>query len=324
MKHKVSLIITTRNESQSMLDATITGLLRTAGEYEIEILVIDDASKVPVASKEEEVLLLRNPGPNGVVSSRRYGASVASGDVLLWTDAHMTFAPDWLDRMMANVDSGALLCPTTWNYELTRCLCSGANIEWWTTRDYEKGHSPGFTLKYRERHPGPGAVEVPMIAGACYMILRDSYYKLGGFSPLLREHGVGDQDISIRAWMAGVGVKCVTDAKVGHLFRSKLPTPVTWDDHEFNQLVTVKTVFEEATVEAFEVFFEPFRPEVLRRLDAADWRGWRKVVQSHRQIGDEEFFRRIEPSGQSSPKEGQRQPGKAIAARRSGSISPRR
>ena len=55
------------------------------------------------------VNLIRNPEPIGVSRARRLGASVATGSVLVWLDAHMSFAPDWLDRMLEHVDSGDLL-----------------------------------------------------------------------------------------------------------------------------------------------------------------------------------------------------------------------
>jgi GT2 family glycosyltransferase len=91
-----------------------------------------------------------------------------------------------------------------------------------------------FILHHRTSRPLQDAVEVPMIIGSCYMMSRSSYDKVGGFCPLFRGWGADDVDISIRAWMSGLGVKCITNAAVGHLYRSKFPYHVEYDHLEFN------------------------------------------------------------------------------------------
>src|SRR5438093_8742160 len=47
---------------------------------------------------------------------------------LVWTDAHMRFAPDWLGHMLAHVDSGALLCAAWRSEEHTSELQSLTNL----------------------------------------------------------------------------------------------------------------------------------------------------------------------------------------------------
>jgi GT2 family glycosyltransferase len=293
--YMISFLITARNESQSVLNTTIVGLLETTAQHPREIIVIDDGSDVPVAFMDPEVRLIRNDEPIGVSRSRRFAASLASGDVLVWLDAHMTFAPDWLDHMLKYVDSGALLCSAFWDYELSTCHCWGADFLWCGERNYWQGRYPGFELRHRTQFPGPGAVEVSMIVGACYMTLRSSYEEFGGCSPLFRVYGVDEQDLSARAWMAGRGVKCVTRAKVGHLSRSAFPYPVHFEHLEFNQLAMVRTLFEQQTVELLERYFKPF-PEVVEQwINQTDFSGFREQVQSRRRMSDEEFFRRFAP-----------------------------
>src|SRR5690349_13203146 len=94
---KISLIVTARDESHDVLSATVDGLVETSAGYPSEIIVVDDGSLVPVALAQPEVQVLRNMQALGVQQARRCGASLATGDVLVWVDAHMKFAPDWLD-----------------------------------------------------------------------------------------------------------------------------------------------------------------------------------------------------------------------------------
>ena len=295
MSHKISYLITARNESQSVLSRTIYSLLETTAQHPREIVVIDDGSDVPVTKSWPEVHVIRNSQPIGVSQSRGYAASVASGDALVWLDAHMRFAPDWLDHMLNYIDSGALLCSAFWDYELSTCHCWGADYRWCGERNYWEGCCPGFELRHRTKFPGHGAVEVPMIVGACYMTLRSSYERFGGCSPLFRVYGADDIDISARAWIAGLGVRCVTRAKVGHLSRSAFPYPVNFEHFEYNQLAMVRTIFEDQTVDALEQYFKPF-PEVVERwLNQTDFSTFRKKVQSRRRMSDNEFFRRFAP-----------------------------
>lgn len=295
MQRRISFIIAARDESPPVLQTTIDGLLATSSGHDREIIVVDDGSADPVNLVGEEILVLRNAKPVGVAQSRRYGASMATGDILVNTDAHMSFAPDWLEQMLAHVDSGALLCAAWWDYELTRPLCWGADFVWYAERDNKTGRIPGFGFRHRTQFPGDGAVEVPMVIGACYMTLRESYEKFGGFSPFFRIWGMQEPDISLRAWITGVGTKCVTGAKVGHLSRSRFLYPVSWPDIEFNQIVMVRTVFDEPTAQAIERMLQPQSAQVQEWLAQADFRERRKQIQSRRKISDEDFLRRFVP-----------------------------
>lgn len=288
-------MVITRDEPEAILESTVDGLLATSASYSREILVVDDASRAPVHLPRPDVRVVRHPVSIGVARSRRHGGYLATGDVLVWMDAHMSFAPDWLDPMMAHVDSGALLCAAWWNYELSRPVCWGADFVWCGERNYAMHRSPGFGFRHRTEFPGDGAVEVPMWIGACYMTLRESYEKLGGFSPFSRVWGKSEQDMCARAWIMALGVKCVTGARVGHLTRSKFPYPVKWADIEFNQVAMIRTVFEEPVAQKLEEIMEPLPAEVHTWLSRVDFHEWRRLIQARRRIGDAEFFRRFVP-----------------------------
>ncbi len=295
MAPTVSLVITTRDETTAVLGSTLDALLDTSTPYSREIIIVDDGSPTPVSLAHPDVLILRHDTSVGVPQSRRHGLSVARGDVLVWMDAHMSFTPDWLDHMLAHVECGALLCAAWWDYELTRPLCWGADFIWRRERNYAAGYCPGFDLRHRTVRPAEDAIEVPMVIGACYMMLRESYEKIGGFSPFFRVWGKADQDISIRSWIAGVGVKCVTGARVGHLSRKRFPYPVRWEDIEFNQLALIKAAFEDQNVRKLEELLQPIPADVRTWLAETDFTAWRNLVQSNRRMSDAEFFRRFVP-----------------------------
>jgi glycosyltransferase involved in cell wall biosynthesis len=293
MQPAISFVVTAREEPRGMLEATLDGLLGTSTGYDREIILIDDASSEAIAVERPYLRVVRSPCSKGVAQSRRLGASLASGEILVFTDAHISFAPDWLEHMLAYVDSGAMLCAAWWNYELTRPVCWGADFVWCSERDYAAGRSPGFALKHRTRFPGEGAVEVPMALGACYMVLRESYEAAGGFSPHFRIWGKSEQDISARMWISGMGVKCVTGARAGHFSRSRFPYPVRWHDIEFNQAAMIRTTFEPRVSERMEELMSPLPDDVREFLAAVDFKPWRDAIQSRRKMADAEFFQRF-------------------------------
>jgi hypothetical protein len=217
MTPAISFIVTAREETPAVLAATMDGLLKTSEGHEREIVLIDDASATPVEIERPGVRVVRNPVPIGVARSRCAGAEIASAPILGFCDAHMTFAPDWLAHMLAWVETGALLCAAWWNYELSKPVCWGSDFAWCGERDYKAGRAPGFVVRHRTKYPGEGAPEVPMALGACYVVLRHSYDRAGGFCPFFRTWGRSEQDISARMWLSGAGVRCVTAAHAGHM-----------------------------------------------------------------------------------------------------------
>ena len=298
---RVSFVIVARDEPPALLEMTVQGLLRTSADYAREIVVVDDGSFAPVFLDENpELRVVRNAAPIGTAKARRYGIAITHGDVLVTLDAHMQFAPDWLAKMLPHVDSGALLCASWWDYELTHPLCWGADFLWCGERNYAAGKSPGLAFQHRTQYPGVGSVEVPMLIGACYMMLRESYTRLGGFSPFFRTWGKLEQDLSLRAWLIGAGVRCVTSAHVGHFTRRRHPYPVGWADIEFNQVATVRTAFGEPVARAFEQLLQPLPSEVQAWLERVDFGAWRQWVQSQRRISDAEFLRRFLPNAPES------------------------
>lgn len=83
---------------------------------------------------------------------------------------------------------------------------------------------------------------------------------------------------------------------MGHLARKKFPYPVSCRDIEFNQIAMARTVFEAPVARAIEQYFEPLHADVQTWLDAADFREWRRLFRSRRQISDAEFLSRFVPN----------------------------
>jgi glycosyltransferase involved in cell wall biosynthesis len=292
-----SIIITARDEDPGMLKATLDGLRATTRGLPIEVIVVDDGSTSPIDSRAiGDARLLRHPTSRGVCESRRIAAQLAAGEVLIWLDAHMSFGKNWLPQLLVQAHTDRLVSSPFWSYDLKDCLCWGADFTWNAERNLASGRSPGFGVHHRVDPPHAAAVEVPMVIGACYAMHREAYSKLGGFCPHFKVWGIDEQDMSARAWMAGLTVVCATHAQVGHFSRKAFPYPVNFEHLEFNQLVMIRSLFDSHTAKQLEEPFQPMLPAVNTWLADLDLIPWRKSVQRRRKLSDREFFDRFVPS----------------------------
>jgi glycosyltransferase involved in cell wall biosynthesis len=92
----VSVVIITRNEGAE-LQATVTNILATLPRDQREVIVVDDSStddSTAFLRELPEVLVLPSAGL-GVARARNYGASRATGDVILFADAHVRAPARW-------------------------------------------------------------------------------------------------------------------------------------------------------------------------------------------------------------------------------------
>ena len=288
---QISFVVTSRNEPPHLLDATLRGLRRTCGAHRCQIIVVDDASEVPVASAMSGVTLLRNDGPRGVSSSRRRGCEAASGEVFIVLDAHLSFADDWLEALLDVIDERSVYCAASWDYELTAPRFFGANIRW------EPSPWRGLTFEPRRAEPAEAIVDVPMVLGACYAVTRSGYDALGGFSPVFRLWGCDEQDLSLRAHLAGLSVRCATRARVGHLDgRSQnYLRPPEYVIHNVHALL--RTLWEPPTTELLEASLPAPPRQVERWLQEPAVQSWRATVQSTRVRTDIEVLTKVLPDG---------------------------
>ena len=93
---KVSVVIITRNEGTE-LRATVTNFLETLPADQRELIVLDDGStdrSAAFLAGMPEVKLLHSDGI-GVARARNFGASHATGDVILFSDAHIRAPRGW-------------------------------------------------------------------------------------------------------------------------------------------------------------------------------------------------------------------------------------
>ncbi len=104
---KVSVIIPTYNE-EVVIDDCLSSLSEQTYK-DLEVIVVDDgsidATVRRVTSHKSRVTLLRqqHKGPG---AARNLGAKHATGETLVFVDADMTFAPDFIEKLVAPIVKG--------------------------------------------------------------------------------------------------------------------------------------------------------------------------------------------------------------------------
>lgn len=105
MKKLISVIIPVYNEEKS-ISACLQSLLSQTHSL-LEIIIVDDGStdRTLQLAKNYKVTFLtqKHQGPG---AARNLGAKKAKGDIFVFVDADMTFAPDFIEKLTAPIRDG--------------------------------------------------------------------------------------------------------------------------------------------------------------------------------------------------------------------------
>ena len=98
-KPLASAILATYNSDKSIVPAISSLLTQTV---EIEIIVVDDGStdKTSEILKQFPSLICLNQSHQGPAKARNLGAAHTNSEILLFVDADMTFAPDYVETLI--------------------------------------------------------------------------------------------------------------------------------------------------------------------------------------------------------------------------------
>jgi len=209
---RVSAVVVNWNGEKD-LRASIPSLLDQTYRR-MEVLVVDNGSEDGSMDVVREmgvrwVPLERNYGMAGALN---HGATVSEGELLLFLNNDMRFAPDFvaqLVRALMNEPSmfGADALQLDWEGEhVVHAQTSLRRTTW------PRGEIPGWEFaQFSAREPTPCL----MGSGANLLVRREMFEELGGWDD---NYPVGweDVDLSWRAWMRGWGICHVPTAICWH------------------------------------------------------------------------------------------------------------
>ena len=279
----ISVVIISRNEG-TRLESTVRNVLRTLPASRREVIVVDDGStdgSLRRVRKLREVRVLRSEGI-GVANARNLGASHASGDVIVFCDAHMRLPRRWHRALVEPLESRAVGAAAPGIYSIAEPHRRGYGLYL---------ADPQLRARWKPR-PGRSPSPVPILPGCFLAMRRDVFEATGGFDSGMRQLGGNDNELSLRLWLLGYELLVVPAVEAGHLFRTRIPFDATWAAVVHNRLRTAFVHFRQERIErvvdalrAYEAF-----PTGLAMTAAGDMFARRALLHAQRRRSDDWFF----------------------------------
>lgn len=184
---------------------------------------LEEEMKKPYYRK---VLIVRNKEREGLIRARNNGAVAATGDVVVFLDAHCEVDYNWLPPLLAPIheDRTTLAVPVidgiNWNdFSITPVYAAGAHsrglFEWGML--YKEGQLPKKEEKRNSKHSQP--YRAPTHAGGLFAIDRSWFKELGWYDPGLWVWGGENFELSFKVWMCGGRSVWVPCSRVSHVYR---------------------------------------------------------------------------------------------------------
>ncbi len=253
---KVSIVMPAFNEGE-WLKNTVYGVMENTNFPDFEIVVVDDGSDDGSAKFLNEkpipnVIYHRLEKSQGAIIARNEGGKIASGNYLIFIDAHEIPETDnWVSVLVGLLEkpnTGAATIPIS-SFEDPRRVGYVYRIKDLALEPtWESSKSKHLEL-------------VPAIPGGCFAIKKSLFIQTGGFNPLLKKWGREDLEYSLRLWRMGYDLRSSKLAKISHAFNHKRAFEISWDQVDHNILLIADLLLSvDAAIKVFE-HLKKIRPQ---------------------------------------------------------------
>ncbi|MEA2123318.1 MAG: hypothetical protein QOI80_100, partial [Solirubrobacteraceae bacterium] len=233
-----------------------------------------------------DVTVLRNTARAGVARSRNAGARVATGDLLVFSDAHVAPAGGWLDLLVAAAerpDVGAVGPTLT---HLSGAPGLGRGLTWVSTALQLRWLSEG----------GAEPLPVPLLCGCFVAVPRAAFEQVGGFDERFAPYGGEDVELCVRLWRLGYECRVEPRALVAHRFRPADPDELRAEERVYNLLRIGTLHFGPAQLAQLRRALERQRgfAAAQARLEESDVASRRAALDAAAAVDPGWFFRRFD------------------------------
>ncbi|KRZ32377.1 putative polypeptide N-acetylgalactosaminyltransferase 10 [Trichinella pseudospiralis] len=228
-----SVILPFHNEHLSVLLRTVyTIVYRTPPELLLEVILVNDASTKPelndilerhVQRKFPNLVRVIRAGSDGrregLIRARLRGAAKASGQVLMFMDAHSEVGYNWLPP---------LLEPIKLHYRTVTCpFIDVIDCDTFAFRAQDEGARGSFDWKFHyKRLPllnktGAEPFESPVMAGGYFAISKRWFDELGRYDDQLMIWGAEQYELSFKLWQCHGRMIDIPCSRIAHIYRCK-------------------------------------------------------------------------------------------------------
>ncbi|XP_011186327.2 polypeptide N-acetylgalactosaminyltransferase 1 [Zeugodacus cucurbitae] len=255
-----SVIVIFYNEPYSVLVRTVHSTLNTCnGKLLKEIILVDDGSTneelhgkldyyISTRIPNGKVKVLRLKNRLGLIRARLAGARIATGDVLIFLDAHCEANIGWCEPLLQRIKESrtSVLVPIIdvidskdfqystngyKSFQVGGFEWSG-HFDWIEVSDREKKRQLRECNQPREICPAYS----PTMAGGLFAIDRRYFWDSGSYDEQMDGWGGENLEMSFRIWQCGGTIETIPCSRVGHVFRDFHPYefPNDRDTHGIN------------------------------------------------------------------------------------------
>nr|XP_037858838.1 polypeptide N-acetylgalactosaminyltransferase 15 isoform X1 [Chlorocebus sabaeus] len=225
----------------------------------------------------EGVKLLRSNKRLGAIRARMLGATRATGDVLVFMDAHCECHPGWLEPLLSRIagDRSRVVSPVidvidwkTFQYYPSKDLQRGV-LDW--KLDFHWEPLPEHVRKALQSPISP--IRSPVVPGEVVAMDRHYFQNTGAYDTLMSLRGGENLELSFKAWLCGGSVEILPCSRVGHIYGNQdAPSPVDQEATLRNKvriaetwLGSFKETFYRHSPEAFSLS-KVEKPDCMERL----------------------------------------------------------
>ena len=262
----ISLVIPARNEG--MLPETVESALMAGAD---EVVVIDDGSAPPVALKRDNLVVHRVANAQGPSHCRNLGGQLAKGDVVVYSDAHVTFPVGGLIRLAELArENDTVVCASV--------KAMGGTRNWTGYGGVVVSIGPGgLDVKYNR---DPKRADPTGYIGSVYAATRACWDAIGWW-PTTLSWGYNEQALSLAVLYAGKRPLTAPDVVCEHMFKKRFNYPVQQSMTRVNRLLVHYQLcgdFEANWLPGFRLVFrqETATFERLRERNRDAWRALRE------------------------------------------------
>lgn len=288
---KVSIIIPVKNEGNNV-KTTVESIVNTPSKIPYEVIVVNDASEDGCCRFLEEnrdywqgkgVRLIKTTGI-GAANARNLGAGHAAGDILIFSDAHIFVEKDWLDKMAATMSQPGI-----------DVLAPGIAA-------YGNPERLGFGQTWNEKLetkwlPAPQDVSpIPLAPGGLEALKKEAFHTVGGFETGFKIWGYEDVELSFKCWLFGFGVYTTPEVTVQHIFRTRHPYYISFDQVNYNLMRMAISHFNKARItKAINMIkFMPNTEKILTEIALSDTWEQRRDYLNKRKCDDDWFMNKFQ------------------------------
>jgi glycosyltransferase involved in cell wall biosynthesis len=220
MQPDISFAIPARNEGPRLAE-TIHAIARArTTAARVEFVIADDASTddtegylraaAPELLREPriDIKVARLDTRRGVPGARNHAASLASGEILFITDAHVRLSRGWDAAVFEHLRPNRIIAGTI-TEEHTPFVGYGCRLV------------VPFMGTYWNKEKVERPVAVQIAACPATALERRLFHEIGGYDPGMRIYGAAEPEFSVRAWLHGAQIMMVPQIQVQHRFKPK-------------------------------------------------------------------------------------------------------